>query len=188
MKAPYSSVTGRVTASPADRKLLRCEIEAVLDRGGFDVVNLAWLSNLKKQAAIEECTPSHIERPRAKGLSLNAASIRGKLFHQKPENSINAAQRRCGFKLPNIVRNHETFHANNAARMDLDLLRGWDLEDALELRNVDGEFEFKRSLGVSIGVMELLDFEDISHRDLTPRDIFPRCEKRSQRFIKEQTA
>ncbi len=147
------------------------EIIEVLGKGGFGITYLALDRNLRNQVALKEYFPHDVAmRMPDNSVSVRAENMEGH-FDWGKSRFLLEAQILAQFRHPNIVRVLTLFEANNTAYMAMDLEKGENLSDILELRGVLEEEELASITLPLLSGLEELHEHGFIHRDIKPENI-----------------
>ncbi len=147
------------------------EIIEVLGKGGFGITYLALDRNLRHQVALKEYFPHDVAmRMPDSSVCVRTENMAGH-FDWGKSRFLLEAQILAQFRHPNIVRVLTLFEANNTAYMAMDLEKGENLSDILELRGVLDEDELASITLPLLSGLEELHEHGFIHRDIKPENI-----------------
>ncbi|MEM7542260.1 MAG: bifunctional serine/threonine-protein kinase/formylglycine-generating enzyme family protein [Pseudomonadota bacterium] len=154
-------------------KLLWCEIEGVLGKGGFGITYLAHDLNLDKKVAIKEYLPSDMAT-RDSDQTVIADPGAVEEFENGLMRFIREARTVAKFEHPNIVRVLNVFEQNQTAYMSMAYEEGKDLKTLLAPKRTMEEDELLSLILPILDGLELIHDAGFVHRDIKPGNIMIR--------------
>jgi len=157
--------------SPGTR-LDEFEIVRVLGTGGFGIVYLARDHVLLRDVAIKEYMPAALAgRGAGASVSLRSHGF-ADVFAKGLESFLSEARLLASFDHPSLVKVHRFWRSNATAYMAMQYYAGMTLKEArLHMSAAPDEAWLDAFVDALLGVLELLHFEGVYHRDISPDNI-----------------
>ncbi len=159
------------SALPRGYALHWYEIEAVIGQGGFGITYLARDTNLNHRVAIKEFFPIDLAVRAADNTAQPASTTRAEPLQFGLQRFLKEGQTVAKFRHRNIVAVHSVFEANQTAYMVMTYEHGQSLEEAFNLRQIQGEEALLKILFPVMDGLALIHDQGFIHRDLKPDNI-----------------
>lgn len=170
--SPEVPATSAGDALAAGTRMFEFEITALIGKGGFGIVYLAYDHSLQRQVALKEFMPPALAVREPDGAVSARAGGQIETFRAGLRSFVNEAQLLAQFDHPSLVKVHRFWEAKGTAYTVMPYYEGQTLKQTLsELGGPPDEAWLKDLLRPLLDAIDLIHSAQCFHRDIAPDNI-----------------